>query len=64
MEAPKLAGSEWGGTTCSLPTLEIPLMADLPGNINNNLQLDSHLQEMAATKPDATTSVLEQQVGF
>ena len=37
--------------------LETPLVMDLPENINNNLWLDAHLQEMTATKPDASASV-------
>ena len=60
----KPAGSEWGGTTSSPSMLEIPLVTDRPGNINNDLQSDSHLQEMTATKPDALTKCWERQVDF
>ena len=52
----KPAGAEWGGPTGSPPTLETPLVMDLPAYIDNNLQSAVHLQGMTVTRPDASTS--------
>jgi hypothetical protein len=52
----KPAGAEWGGPTGSPPTLETPLVMDLPEYIDNNLQSAVHLQGMTVARPDASTS--------
>ena len=52
----KPEGLEWGGPTGSPPTLETPLVMDLPEYTDNNLQSSVHLQGMTVIRPDALRS--------